>query len=284
MSVCWKSLLSGCGLLLVFAGLAFAGNDVKPEDLLAHHLDSIGTREVRNGVKSRVVEGAATYKLLVGGSGAIEGKSVFASEGQKAHILLKVAAQQYHGEQFIWNGSKSSIAGTYNDKTRSEFGDFLLGEDAPLREGLLGGVLNTTWPLLDLDGRNAKVSSEGVKSVDGYQLIALRYKPKKSSDLSIMLYFDPETFHHVMTVYSASRAAGLGRVEAQSARQNETRYRIEERFSDFKTADGLSLPTHYDLRFTFEAQSGFTKTVEWDVTTRQVVNNPGLDPRNFDVQ
>ena len=97
MSVCWKSLLSGCGLLLVFAGLAFAGNDVKPEDLLAHHLDSIGTREVRNGVKSRVVEGAATYKLLVGGSGAIEGKSVFASEGQKAHILLKVAAQQYHG-------------------------------------------------------------------------------------------------------------------------------------------------------------------------------------------
>ena len=121
MSVCWKSLLSGCGLLLVFAGLAFAGNDVKPEDLLAHHLDSIGTREVRNGVKSRVVEGAATYKLLVGGSGAIEGKSVFASEGQKAHILLKVAAQQYHGEQFIWNGSKSSIAGTYNDKTRSEY-------------------------------------------------------------------------------------------------------------------------------------------------------------------
>ncbi len=298
MSTHWKQILARGALIVWAAGLAFAGNDLKPEDVLARHLDSIGTREARGGVKSRLVEGAATYRVLVGGTGAIDGKSVFVSEGQKAHILLKIAAQGYRGEQFIWNGDKSSIAGTYTDKTRSEFGEFLLSQDAPLREGLLGGLLNTSWPLLDLDGRKAQLSSEGMKNIEGRQLIALRYKPKKGTDLSIVLYFDPETFHHVMTVYSISRVAGLGRAvyqspqgpeislgatETLSARQNESRYRIEERFSDFKVSAGLSLPTHYDLRFTEELQSGFTKTVEWEVTTTRVANNLGLDPRNFEV-
>jgi hypothetical protein len=77
---------------------------------------------------------------------------------------------------------------------------------------LLGGVLNTTWPLLNLEGRKAKLEWEGFKNIDGHQLVALHYKPKKGSDLSIILYFDPETFHHVMTVYSASISAGLGTV------------------------------------------------------------------------
>jgi hypothetical protein len=298
MATYWKQILAMGALVASATGLAFAGDDLKPEDVLARHLDSIGTRETRGGVKSRVVEGVATYRLLVGGSGAIDGKAVLASEGRKAHILLKVATQGYRGEQFIWNGDKGSVAGTYTDKTRSEFGEFLLGQDGPLREGLLGGVLNTTWPLLDLDARKAKLGSQGVKNIEGRRLIALTYKPKKSTDLAIVLYFDPETFHHVMTVYSVSRAAGLGRAayqtsegpeisygatETLSARQNESRYRLEEKFSDFKVSDGLSLPSHYDLRFTEELQSGFVKTVEWEVTTTRVVNNLSLDPKNFEI-
>jgi hypothetical protein len=71
--------------------------------------------------------------------------------------------------------------------------------------------------------------------------------------------------------------------EVASARQQETRYRIEERFSEFKSQDGLMLPSHYDLRFQEELQSGFTKLVEWDVNTTRVLNNITLDPRNFEV-
>jgi hypothetical protein len=299
VSTFWRFTLVVSVLVSAATSPASGGDNLKPEDVLARHLDSIGKREVRGGVKSRVVQGAATYRVLVGGSGAIDGKSVFASEGQKAHILLKIAASGYRGEQFIWNGDKCSIAGTYDDKTRSEFGDFLLAQDTPLREGLLGGVLNTTWPLLDLDSRKAKLSWEGLKNVDGHQLIALRYKPKKGTDLNIILYFDPETFHHVMTVYSVSLSAGLGRVsyqtagggeisygatETESARQNQSRYRIEERFSDFKESDGLSLPARYAVRFTEELQSGFTKTVEWEVNTTRVMNNLNLDAKNFEIR
>lgn len=288
------ALLAVC---ILFTSTLFAANESNVTDLLSKHLAALGGPDVRNA-KTRVVEGTATYKIIVGGSGQAGGKSVFASAGDKLRMLLKVNLDQYHGEQFISTGAKTNVAATYRDKTWSEFGDFLRGQDAPLREGLLGGVLNTTWPLLDINAHKASVSYEGLKNVEGRQLHALRYKPKKGSDLSIMLYFDPETFRHVMTVYTASRASGLGSVgfetasgptistgaaETESARRTEAHYRLEERFSDFQTTDGVTLPAHYDLRFTEELQNGFSKAVEWDISTTRVLNNVGLDPKNFEI-
>ncbi|MBZ5720307.1 MAG: hypothetical protein LAO03_07985 [Acidobacteriia bacterium] len=140
-------------LAVLATGLALGGDDLKPEQVLARHLDSIGTREAREQVKSRMVEGATIYRFLsgadsFGGSRGIDCKSEFASEGQKSRILLVIKADRYRGEHFMWNGNTVSVVATY----RSAFGEFLLSMDAPLREGLLGGVLNTAWPLLDLDG------------------------------------------------------------------------------------------------------------------------------------
>jgi hypothetical protein len=63
-----------------------------------------------------------------------------------------------------------------------------------------------------------------------------------------------------------------------------TRYEIEERFSDFKTADGLTVPSHYDLRFTEEMETGFTKSVEWEVKATDIVNNLSIDARSFQVK
>lgn len=149
-----------------------------------------------------------------------------------------------------------------------------------LREGLLGGVLSTAWPMLDLDARKAKVGYEGEKKIDNRQLLTLSYRPMKATDLLIFLYFDPETFRHVMTSYELTIRPTIV-AEIANARQQESRYRIEERFGDFRTVDGLTLPSHYDLRFTEELQNGFTKSLEWDITTTRVLNNVSLDPRNF---
>ncbi|MBZ5720308.1 MAG: hypothetical protein LAO03_07990 [Acidobacteriia bacterium] len=134
-------------------------------------------------------------------------------------------------------------------------------------------------------GRKARLGSAGLKTIDGRKLIALRYKPKKGADLSIVLYFDPQTFHHVMTVYSVIMASGLAvgeNSEVRSARMDPSRYRIEERFSNFKAIGGLSLPSHYDLRFTREL-SGYSSSEEWEVTVTRVMNNPDLDPKNFEM-
>jgi hypothetical protein len=257
---------------------------MKPEEVVAKHLDAIGTAEARKSVKSRVVQGAATYRIHSGGSGAIDGKAVVASEGGKSNFLFKINTNGYRGEQFICDGNKTSVAGTYGDKTRSEFGDFVLAQNVVLREPLLGGVWTAGWPLLDVEAHKAQIHYEGSKKVDGRNLIALRYRPKKGTDLDIMLYFDPQTYQHVMTVYKASQQTGLGEGEIATARKQPTRYEIEERFSDFQTVDGLTLPSHYDLRYTEEQESGFTKSVEWEVRVTNLMNNVSIDPRSFEVR
>lgn len=290
--------LSIAFFLLRLATYGFAGDDFKPEEIVQKHLDSIGTANIRVSAKSRVMEGTAAYRILVGGSGEITGKSVMASEHSKLQLLLKINALKYHGEKFVRNADKTFVAGTYDDGTRSEFGQFLRAEDLPLREGLLGGTLSADWPLLDLTARGAKVHYNGIRKIEGRDLHAVSYFPKKTTDLDITLYFEPGTFRHVLTTYIATVHPGLGGIsplaglvapgiaggsDVASARQNEARYRIEERFDDFKTVEGLTLPTHYDLRFQQETQRGFTKLVEWDITTTRLLNNIDLDPRNFEV-
>ena len=285
-------------VVLLFLATSFAAGQEKitVEDLLQRHLDSIGPAAARAATKSRVIEATAAYRIIVGGSGEITGRAFIVSDADKLQMRLKVNAQQYNGEKFVRDGTQTSVAGTYADKTRSEFGRFLWSEDAPLREGLLGGVLTTGWPLLQSDA-SKKLRYQGVKNVDGKRLYSVTYQPKKNSDLDIVLYFDLETFHHVLTVYSATVHPGLGRMgeitgggmvagsgsEQASARQQQTRYRIEERFSDFKTTDGVTLPAHYDLRYQQELQSGFTKLVEWDVTSTRVLSNVSVDARNFQI-
>ena len=64
----------------------------------------------------------------------------------------------------------------------------------------------------------------------------------------------------------------------------ETRYRIDEMFSDFATVDGLTLPKRYVLSYSQELQDGRTNLWQWDVTTQVVNNNIDVDPRNFEVR
>lgn len=286
--------------LLAMTTLASA-TDLKPEELVAKHLDSIGTADARKGIKSRVVQGTAQYTILVGGAGTQEGKAVLVSEQNKIHLLFKFPNNIYRGEQIVTDGSRIEVAATTAQKTRSALGTYLYTQDAAIRDGLLGGVLSTAWPLLDPDVHKAKLSYLGLKTIDGKQLHDLHYRPKKGSDQEIDLFFEPDTFRHVLTIYKLSisqhlvsqeyqtaggavipsQTLGASSDAAQAGQQATTRYRVEERFSDFKTADGLTLPSHYNLHFTSEQQSGATTVNEWNVSFGEVMENPQLDPKNF---
>jgi hypothetical protein len=272
-----------CFCLLIFAPLTHAA-DMTADELVAKHLASIGTPEARNA-KTRIAQGAVTYKILVGGSGQAAGKVFFVSEGVKRQLMMKINDRNYRGEQLIFDGKNVQVSYSLTQLRRSQFGGFLFTQDAPLREGLLGGLLTTAWPLLDLPSREPKLTYEGLKKIDGRELHDLRYRPKKGTDYEIHLYFDPETFHHVLTVYTITvqpqlRFGG----DARNVGQVPERHRIEERFSGFKPFDGLTLPTHYDLQYTQELQTGGTSLFEWDVTIDQIHNNEGVDPRNFEVK
>jgi hypothetical protein len=256
--------------------------DAKPEEIVAKHLDSIGTAEARGAVKSRAVQGNLRFKILVGGAGESVGSWGRVSEGRKSRFVMRFGSGDWRGEQFIFDGQKTSFAAATASHLRSNFAKFINGHDFIVEEGLLGGELSTAWALANLDPNRVKLEDAGLKKIDGHELRCLEYWPKDTSDMNVKLYFDPETYRHVMTVYSARTVdSGVSQGITRSAQQHEIRYTIEERFSDFKTDNGITLPRHYDLQYTEELQSGNTHLYDWDMTADKIVDNIGLDPDNF---
>jgi hypothetical protein len=277
-----KALFWLAALLVTFSFPADAADSAKSEEIIGRHLDAIATPAVRTSIKSRVVEGATIYKILAGGTGSAEGKAVLASEGDKTRYLLKVSANTYHGEQIIYDGKRSDVAATYSDKTRSELANFLRAQDAPIREGLLGGVLTTAWPPLQPDSAK-RLTYDGLKKVDGTDLLAFRYHTRKGTDLEIFVFFDPATFRHVRTSYRAGQSAPVGFNDVESAHRTPTRYLLTEEFSQFQSIDGVTFPAHYVLRFRSEVDA-LIKEVEWDVSVGKILNNISMDPRNFEIK
>ncbi len=301
------------GTVLSLASKVGASNPVtNADELVAQHLDSIASPAVRAGLKTRVAQGAVRYTILVGGAGALDGKAFLVSDGKKFQMMMKLPNNDYHGEQFVFDGDKDKVAFSSSKQTRSPLGNFVFVQDATIREGILGGVLSTAWPLLNLSDRKAKVSFGGLKKMDGQDLYELRYRPHKNSDLEINFYFDPQTYRHIETTYSYSVSASFadmapstavgvgptsgagsgtpsagnsgGTAETAAARQVPNRYRLQEKFSDFKTVDGVTLPTHYDIQFSQELQNGKTTLLDWDLKQLEISNNAGVDPRNFEVK
>ena len=138
---------------------------------------------------------------------------------------------------------------------RSGLGNFVNTNDVILREGLLGGVLNAGWPLFGLAERGAKVTYDGLKKLEGRELHRLRYRAKKGQDaLDIFLYFDPDTFRHVASVYKASHAQQLGTTMESSSSEPDMYLQVEETFGDFKSAKGVTLPTSWTIRYEMQAK------------------------------
>src|SRR5262249_51880690 len=102
-----KSTLVALTLSFLLGGVAWphAGDDTaKSGNLLARHLDAIGSKEARSAVKTRVVQGVATYRIVVGGGGQYEGKAGLVSEGQKVRFVMKFNRSDYIGENFLFDG------------------------------------------------------------------------------------------------------------------------------------------------------------------------------------
>jgi len=261
-----------------------ADASLKAEDLLSKHLDAIGSAEARASAKTRVVQGGAVYRILVGGGGRAEGKTGLVSKEQKLRFMVKLPGTDYIGETFVYDGKDVHVAFSNTNKSRSPLASFIATYDAILKEGLLGSVLSTGWALANAEKLQPKLTYEGLKKVDGRHLHQLRYEARKHADIEIHLYFEPETFRHVKTVYSISVGNNVGANILQSAKLRAQRSQMEERFSDFKTVDGLTLPAHWNLQFTRELPNGSTTVSEWDLKEDEITNNMGLDPRNFQLK
>src|SRR4051812_22236286 len=197
-------ILFFAAIIQVVLPLHAADATLKPEELVSRHLEAIGSAAARAAAKNRVVQGTAVYRILVGGGGRAQGKTGLVSDDHKLRFMVKLPGVDYLGETFVYDGQEVRVAFSNSNKSRSPFASFISTYDAIIREGLFGGALSTGWALANTDALKPKVIYEGLKKVDGRQLHQLRYQPRKHADVEIILYFEPETFRHVKTVYSIS--------------------------------------------------------------------------------
>lgn len=277
--------------ILVAMSATLAGaEDLKPEEIVSRHLSAIGPQESRAAIQSRVVQGKLKFHLLIGGGGEVTGTWGRVSEQRQSNFVMRFAAGgDWRGEQFIFDGSKVSFATATSSHTRSVLAQFVSSQDFIVREGLLGGEFSTGWALQHLDETHARLQALGRKKIDGRELIGIQYYSKASTDMQVKIYFEPDTYRHVLTEYVLEVEPNMSSDITNSVNQNTNRYAIQERFSEFQAVDGLTLPTHYDLQYTQEVQArgrsedklGTTRVYDWEMNVEQIRHNLTLDAGNF---
>lgn len=276
-------LLSVLLLVLNLPLLGAKDAKMKPEELVAKHLDSIGTPEARAAAKNRVATGASQFTMRLPTGRLLSGPATVVSEGKMLCISMVFGAQDYPSEQLIFDGNTANVAPIRRGR-RSELGGFFYTYDVLLKDGLIGGTMTTAWALLDVPDRRAKLEYDGLKKVDGKQMHELKYMAKKgSSGLFITLHFDPETYRHVHSEYKLTRPANMGTRPEDSSSQRETLYHIQEWFDDFKTVDSLNLPHAYKMVYSREG-SGATTLLEYKIVLSNILHNQTLDPKAFAIQ
>ncbi len=265
-------------LFLVLISVSAFSQKLKPEEILAKHLDSIATSEIRSANKNRIIVGDADIRFITPKNIPVIGRLVLASSKEKNFFGIVSNSINYPSEKFSFDGKKSKV-GFVKDGRRSVLGNFVVSNTVSLEESLLGGALSTSWALLNWDSKKVKLTSEGTKKIDGKEAYAIGYGAK--SDFDITLYFDKETFRHIRTEYKRTSSAGIGNDPTQSSRFNETRFKITEDFSDFKNEKGLTLPHKYRINYSIIGQNGTTE-IQWDFILNEFAFNQNLADGTFD--
>ena len=288
------------GILLAMTTLVIAKEfHMSPEELVERHLEAIGTPKARTRVKSRLLDGRGEAKLLRGrkmiddspggggvanpriidaGRASMVGPATLVSEGEKVLLSIRFNQLDYPEERLSFDGKKVRI--DYIKFTdRSTLGEFLHRNNRLVKEGLIGGVLSTAWPLLDLKVRKPRLKFNGRQTVDGRSLLELEYQPNKNwGDVETKLYFD-ESFRHVGTIHQIRRAP-QARTFEDARRMVDEYYQLEEWFSDFRVSDGLNLPMNWTIRYTIDSNR-VSYMAKWEVDYDQVTHNVSVDPQLF---
>jgi hypothetical protein len=258
-----------------------ATDKMTPEELVARHLESIGTAKARASVTSRIIAGTSLVIFRTPPPGQATGRAVLASEGSRNLIGMSFPSPVYPREQLGYNGN-SFMAAYVTPGVRSVLGNFLMTHSLVFKQGLMGGTLSTAWPLLDLTVRNPRLEYAGLKTVDNRKLHELKYLAHGGSDLQMSLFFDEATYQHVRTEYERVIAAPTGDRAYTNIEEREIRYKMVEEFSAFKNEAGLTLPHTYKIKLLVDSKGG-TFLADWELTLTQFTFNERIDPTAFSI-
>jgi len=255
-------------------------SDLKVEEIITRHLASIGPPEARLAARSRLAIGKAQMTIRSRGTSEAGGNAVLASQANKSMITMKFGVPDYPYEKVGFDGELVT-AYAIRPGVYSTLGGFVKTYPSILKEGLLGGVLSSGWPLLDLSTRKVKLEYAATKKINSRPVVEVRYLPRGGSDLNISLFFDAESFQHVRTVYKKTVGAQMGPSVDQSASQSESRYELIEDFSDFRTENGLNLPHTYEMHYRYLAAE--SRYYDWVITLQSFYFDQPIDNKDFNV-
>jgi hypothetical protein len=240
-----------------------AADKLKPAVVIAHHLEAVGPAEARASARSAQGSCVMSAPSSGGVAGQLEGRFRMESDPGRLALEMRFSSEGYSAETFNVEAGKADV-GFVLPGRRSALGNFLGTNDVILREGLLGGVLNASWPLLAVEERGARLSYDGLKKLEGRELHRLRYRAKKGQgDLDVFLFLEPDTFRHVASVYQASQAQQMGLTMESSSSEPDVYLQLTETFGDFRSEKGLNVPSSWTVRY--ELQSKVTQHWKYDM-------------------
>lgn len=256
-----------------------AQEKIRPDELVARHLASIGTPEALAAARSRTVTGTVQFTFRQGGQGQMRGSAGIFSENEEIRINLDFSSIQYPGDHFAYDGNSVSV-GHVKPGLRSPLSRFIFDHGMLLRQGLIGGAITTAWTLLDTAERKPQLKYTGLKNVEGRQRHELSYRPRKGAgDLQVWLYFDPDTYRHTASIYKLVRMANMATDLTESPYQRDSYYKLLEEFEDFRQVDGLTLPHTYKITLSVEGEP--TILQDWVISADEIRHNTPLPPDTF---
>ena len=266
--------------LFMFAALASVSvaQDLKPEEIIAKHLDAIGKKTTRDSLKTMLIGGRGSFEaknpVVRGG-----GQAMVVSNPDNLYFMMTFKSNDYPFEKIGHFGDKVSIP-FVNAGKRSLLGSFLAENSKILSDGLFGGVMSMKWVFNGVD-KKLRMRSVGTKKVNDRKAYVIDFLPSGSgsSDFNIKLYFDAETFHHVRSEYRREFQAGAAVFGTQNQIASAT-LSLTEDFSDFRTVEGLTLPYAYSVRFNSNTNAAMYENT-WGITVVQYIFNQNLTPDFF---
>jgi len=269
--------------LLSLSSLAIAQKDkISPEELISKHLASIGTPEARSAAKSRVMVGQAVLTSKAGYSGRIGGPAQFASDANKLLLAIVFNSNDYKYEKLAFDGKEISY-GRPTSNELTTLGNFIKAQPAIIKQGLFGGVTSSGWILQNSDAKKMKAEYIGQETLSGKTFHKLRIRPSGSGDLKIVLYFDVDTFQHVLTQYQYTIQPYLATSDStENSRAKAQHFSMTEQFSDFKKVGELVLPLSYSINISNQYEER-TEELTWAMKFQQVFYNEPLEASAFKV-